>query len=648
MAESQQVRGCCPHDCQDSCAWVAHVSGGRVLRVEGAADHPFTRGVLCAKVRDYPKRVYAPDRLLHPLRRIGSKGSGEFERVSWDEALDTVAERFAAIIEERGPEALMPFHYLGSMGVVQHYALMRLFHALGASQIHGEVCGVSGIELDTEGHPVGFDPEDSVHSELIVLWGANVLSTCHHHWHFIAEARKRRGARIISIDPRLTRTARRSDEHIAIKPGSDTVLAAGLARLMIHEKLVDTEIARRSVIDLDDYVAAIEPWTVDRVAEACGVDADPISRLAREIAAARPAQIRLGVGPQQSVAGEALVRGLSGLSLLGDHWRHPGGGLFLYAEPDLASEAAGCPELRSGSPRSLDMADLGSILTDPSLDPAIRGLMIWSSNPAVSQIDAPRVRQGLAREDLFTVVLEHFMTDTARHADIVLPSTTQLEHFDLQGAWGHHYISCNERAIPPLGESRSHGEVMRGLAVRLGLRGTEFVATDEEIAESILPPDIALSDLRKRGWLKRSPSRILDIETKLRLSSGEISPPPTREEGTLQMLTPKSHYFLNSTFANMPRQRQSQGGPCLEMNPKDAAERDLFDGDRVLISSGQAGFAAQLHVTTSIRPGAIVLEGKWWDESADDSAVANLLATPAFSPAGQPAYNEIFVRVTAV
>jgi anaerobic selenocysteine-containing dehydrogenase len=414
---------------------------------------------------------------------------------------------------------------------------------------------------------------------------------------------------------------------------------------MLEEGLVDVRRADASIEDMDAFRAAIEPWMLDRVADVCGIEEATILDLARRIAAARPAQIRLGVGPQQTADGEALVRGLSALSLLGDHWRSPGGGLFVYAEPDLDTELAGRPDLLRGSPRSFDMADLGGILTDESLSPGIKGLMIWSSNPAVSQLDAPRLRRGLAREDLFTVVLEHFLTDTARHADIVLPSTTQLEHFDLQGAWGHHYISINERAIAPLGEARSHAFVMRELAARMGLRGAAFEESDEEIAESALPAGISLTDLRRKGWLKRSPTGTRDLNEKLRLSPGSITPPAAAPADALQLLTPKSHFFLNSTFANMPRQRRAEGQPMLDMNPLDAEERKLEDGVRVAVSNRVGEFDAVLRVSASMRPGVVSLEGRWWDVPAETAAVANLLATPAYSPAGQPAYNEIFVHV---
>ncbi len=644
MAEVKEVIGCCPLDCQDTCSWVAHVEDDSVTRVVGAKDHPITRGVLCAKVNDYQARTYAPDRLLYPLRRSGPKGSGEFERISWDEALDTIAERFKAIIASDGAEALMPLYYLGSMGVVQRQALQRLFNGLGGSSLHGEVCGAPMSALWEEGHPVGFDPEDMVDSRLILMWGVNMLSTCHHHWHFVKEARLRHGARVICIDPRRTRTAEQCDEHIAIRPGSDAVLAAGMANIMLAEGLADLYAARAAAADFDDYRAQVEPWTPERVAEVCGIKAETIVRLAREFAAAEPAVIRSGVGPQQTVRGEAYMRGLSALAILGGHWRHRGGGLFVFDTPDFDEFAAARADLTLREPRSLDLSALGPALTDENMAPPVKGLMVWCMNPAVIQVDAGRVRRGLARNDLFTVVLEHFMTDTARYGDIVLPSTTQLEHFDVVGAWGHHYISLNNPAIAPLGESKSHGEVMRLLAPRLGLNDPAFAESDEVIAAAALPAGVTLDDLKTEGWRKASPPRRdpMSGETKLTFASGELEP---MASNALRLLTPKSHFFLNSTFANMARQRKAEGHPALEMHPSDAAERSLVDGQPVVLRNERGEVPAALAVTDAIRSGAVSLCGKWWSEPAETGALANLLSPSTWSPGGQPAYNDTFVWV---
>lgn len=650
MADVRTVKGCCPLDCQDTCSWVAHVEDNRVVRVEGAREHPFTRGALCAKVNDYQTRTYAPDRLLHPLRRIGPKGAGSFERISWNDALDAIAERFTAIARDHGAEALLPVNYLGSIGVVQRRALLRIFHALGASRFFGSICGAPGNVLEAEGHPRGFDPENIVHSQLIIVWGANPLTTCHHHWHFIEEARRQSGATLVCIDPRRTRTAERCDRHLAIRPGTDRFLAAGLAHVLFEEAIADLAFARQVALDLDAFRAEVREWTPDRVAQTCGISASDVTTLAREFAAARPATIRGGVGPQQTVHGEAFVRSLSALAIIGGHWRFPGGGLFIEANPVLFESQAGRPDLLSGAPRALDLARLGETLTSPDLAPPIHGLMIWGTNPAVVQPDTLRVRRGLARENLFTVVLEHFLTDTARYADIVLPATTQLEHFDIVGAWGHHYVSVNNPAISPLGEAKSHGEIMRLLAARMGLEHAAFRESDEEIAASALPDGMDLAALKANGWQKTfpAPPDLARAAKKLRIGGITADAPTPPDDALLQLLTPKSHYFLNSSFANMPRHRRGMARPTLDMHSADAASRGLLDGMRVAVGNGLADVPVWLRITDAVRPGVVALQGKWWSEPAETGAVANLLTPSLWSPGGQPAYNDCFVTVTAL
>lgn len=641
------VKGCCPLDCQDTCAWVAHVENDRVTKVSGASDHPFTRGVLCAKVNDYPERTYAPDRILHPLRRTGAKGSGEYDRITWDEALGLIASRFTNIMGDFGAEALLPFQYLGSMGVVQRRALLRLFHFIGASQQSGSVCGASGNVLDAEGHPRGFDPEEMVHSDLILLWGANVLTTAHHQWPFMKEAQRRNGARIICIDPIRTRTAAASDQHISIRPGTDVALAAGIAHVMLEHGMIDLDYARTVAADVDEFCAQAAEWTPERAGEACDLEPGAIVELAREFGRARRAVVRAGVGPQQTVGGEAFVRAMSALAILGGHWRLQGGGLFIEANPLLHEGRAARPDLVRGQPRMLDMARLGDVLTDKNLDPRLMGLMIWSANPAATQPDVEKVRSGLAREDLFTVVIEHFLTDTARYADVVLPSTTQLEHFDVLGAWGHHYVTVNNQAIPPLGEAKSHGEIMRLLAARMGLVHPALQESDEEIAASALPERMTLTSLKETGWHKSSPARPSFGPERLRITGGVSVPALPTEPGLLQLLTPKSHYFMNTSFGNMPRQRKAMKRPTLDMHPADAEARGLQDGQEVEMRNAQGSFRVWLRVTTGIHRGVLSLPGKWWSFPKATAAAANVLTPSMWSPGGQPAYNHTFVEVSA-
>ncbi len=636
---SSRVRGCCPLDCQDSCSWFAHVVDGVVDRMEGARDHPITRGTLCAKVNDYQTRAYASDRLLRPLRRVGVKGEGGFEPIEWDAALDFIATRFLQIIREHGPAALFSFDYLGSMGVVQRRALRRIFHALGASRQTGSVCGASGNVLEAEGTPRGFDPEEFVYSQLILLWGCNLLSTSHHTFAFMLEARRRHGARLIAIDPRRTITAARCDVHLPIRPGTDHVLALAVGHVLLEEGLADLAFASRAAADLDEYCKEAVQWSPADAAAVCGIPAQHIVDLAREFGRARPAAIRGGIAPQQTVTGEQFVRSLSALAVLGGHWQSRGGGLFVEANPVMNEAAAGLPTLGPMS-RTLDMARLGEHLMNPTLDPPIYGLMIWGANPAVSQPDAKRVRQGLARDDLFLVVAEHFLTDTARFADVILPSTTQLEHFDVQGAWGHHYISVNLPAIAPLGDAKSHGEIMRLLAPKLGLDDPAFRESDEEIAAAALPDGVTLDDLKARGFVKSSPPRPVFGPTAITVRIHETPTRPAASPGGLQLLTPKAHQFLNSTFVNMPRQRKAEGRPTLHMHPTDAALRALATDMDVRIHNERGSVNAVLQVSEDIRAGTVALPGKWWHLES-----GNLLTSVAYSPGGHPAYNDTHVEV---
>ncbi len=647
MSEIRLVKGSCPLDCQDTCSWVAHVENDRVVKVVGAKEHPFTRGILCAKVKDYEQRTYAEDRLLHPLKRLGSKGSAEFAPISWDEAVGEIADRFSGIIDEWGSEALMPLFYLGSLGAVQHDALRRLFHVLGASRPSGSVCGQAGNALFAEGHPRGFDPEEIVNASLILVWGANLLTTAHHHWHFITEARKQHGARIVVIDPVRTRTATAADQHIAIKPGTDSVLALGIAHVLVGEGLAQLDHAREWAADVDAYLLEVAAWPPDRVAAVCGIAKDEVVDLAREFGRASSAVIRAGIGPQQSVNGEAYVRALSALAIVGGHWSRPGGGLFVEAYPEFDINAAAGSELVQGSPRRLDISRLGVSLNDDALTPPIKGLMVWCMNPLVSLPDTHTVRRGFAREDLFTVVAEHFMTDTAAYADIVLPSTTQLEHFDILGAWGHQYISVNNPAVEPVGEAKSHGEMMRLIASAIGLQHPALSETDEQIAAASLPDWVNLNQLKADGWQKTYAEKPApNPAAKITLSGTTAQPQPHTPDSMLRMLTPKGHFFMNSSFANMPRQRMAMKRPGLDMHPEDAFERNLEDGQEISISNHQGTIRAELRITDSVRPGVVSLPGKWWSSPKETEAVANILSPSEWSPGGQPAYNDIFVNVT--
>ena len=606
-----------------------------------------THGVLCAKVRDYQVRLDAPDRLLYPLLRVGAKGAGQFRRIGWDEAISRIADGFGAIIAEHGAEALLPVNFAGSLGVIQRRALMRLFHVLGASSFHGSVCGQAGNALASEGHPLGFDPEEMVDSRLVLLWGCNLLTTAPHGWRFIKAARERHGARVVCIDPRQTLTATAADEHISIRPGSDAVLATGLAHVAFREGLVDRDYVGAIASDGDAFRDQIAPWTPARVASECGIEEETVVRLARELARAQPAAIRAGIAPQQTRQGEALVRLLSALAIIGGHWKQRGGGLLIEASPVFNDAGTARPDLRARPGRSFDMARLGHTLTTPDLAPPIKGLMIWGTNPAVTQPDTALVRRGLARSDLFTVVIEHVPTDTADFADIVLPSTMQLEHFDVQGAWGHHYISVNHPAVAPRGEAKTHGEILRLLAKGMDLDHPALQESDEAMAAAALPDGVDLETLKETGWIKCSSDRpVFGAAEKLRLCGGVFPPTARPAPGHFQLLTPKGHFFLNTIFADMPRQRRSASRPTLEMGREDATTLGLVEGGVVEIRNSRGSIRAHLAIVDGMHRGVVALPGKWWNaDAAGPAGAVNDLTSPDSSPSGQPAYNDTFVEV---
>lgn len=398
--------------------------------------------------------------------------------------------------------------------------------------------------------------------------------------------------------------------------------------------------------DLDAYLATIDRWTPEAVEAATDVPAETVVRIGREFGRARPAVVRAGVGFQQTVGGESAFRALSALAILGGHWQLPGGGFYNEASPDLDERAAARPDLLPGVTRSLDLARIGEHLTSVTLEPRVLALVVWGMNPVATQPDADVVRRGLEREDLFTVVLEHFMTDTARYADIILPSTTQLEHFDIVGSWGHQYISANEPAIAPLGASLSHGEIARRLAGHLGLHQPALFESDEAIAASALPTGVTLDLVRAQGWLKRPPAATPFGPGARRVHIAAEVGAPLRPSGSwLQLLTPKSHYFLNTTFGNMPRQRAAMKRPTLDMHPVDATARGLIEGDDVDVGNERGALRVALRITDTIHQGVVALPGKWWSTPAETSAVANRLSPSAWTPHGQPAYNDTFVEV---
>jgi anaerobic selenocysteine-containing dehydrogenase len=508
-----EVRGVCPHDCPDTCAWIATVdqAAGRAVRLRGAEDHPITRGFLCVKVDHYLERIYHAGRLLYPMRRVGIKGEGRFERITWDEALAEMSKRLSEIARCYGPEAILPYSYAGTMGLVQSQSMdRRFFHRLGATRLLRTICSSAGFQalLYTLGTARGTPPEDFAHARYIILWGANLLTSNVHLWPFVREAQKH-GAKVVCIDPVQTRAARAADWWLPILPGTDGALALAMMHVIFTEGLEDRDFVERHCVGGELLRQRVAEWTPERAAAITGLPASDIVQLAREYAATRPAVIRLSYGMQRHAGGGMATRTIACLPALVGAWRDVGGGLLLSTSGAFPFNypALERPDLCPPGTRSLNMVELGRVLAEVD-DPPIKALVVYNSNPAAVAPDQTKVRQGLRREDLFTVVLEQFQTDTADYADIVLPATTQLEHWDLLKPYGHYYLALNRPAIAPLGESLPNSEIFRRLARRMGFTEPCFQDDDLSIIHQALETDapelagVTLERLLAEGFVR--------------------------------------------------------------------------------------------------------------------------------------------------
>jgi len=702
------VRGACPHDCPDTCAMLITVENDRVVEVRGDPDHPFTRGALCVKVDDYQQRTYSPDRILHPLRRVGAKGSGRFERISWDAALDEIAGHFQQIVAEHGPQAILPYSYLGTEGILNGLNVGDpFFNRLGASVSERTFCdsGACTAYIMTVGPTPGTDPESFVHSKYIVLWACNVISTNLHLWPIIAEAQQR-GAKVVVIDPVRTRTAQKADWHIPIRPGTDGALALGMMHVIIDEALVDVDYVEKYTVGYAELKERVRTYTPERVADITGVPAVDVRRLAREYATAQPSVIRIGVAIERHAGGGQTVRALSCLPALVGAWRRPGGGLLqmpVWAFP-LKWDVLLRPDLIRPGTRVINQWRLGPALTgELGLTPPIKALFVYNSNPVVVVPEQDKIVAGLSREDLFTVVSEQFPTDTTDFADIVLPATTQLEQFDIMYSWGHLYLSLNMPAIPPLGEAVSNTELFRRLAARMGFDEPHFTRSDEQMARDALdwsaPALEAIDlDLLKRAGYARlkvgepgsaaphaegkfpTPSGKCEFVSAaagggnfvlplFRQGSNEFQPgepvdplptyiPPRESPHTdpvraarypLNLLSPKSHAFLNSCYGNLPAQRRVAGEPRAFVHPEDAAKRGVADGQLVRVFNDRGSFQAVAQVRDGVPPGVVVAPLGYWRKLSRSASTVNAANSPAFADLGRaPTFSDNLVEVAPV
>jgi anaerobic selenocysteine-containing dehydrogenase len=617
---------------------------GRAVRVRGNAAHPFTHGGLCVKVAHYEKRTYHPDRLKYPMKRVGPKGSGRFERISWDEALDTVAGRLKAIAKD-DPQSILPYSYAGTMGLLNGSSMdLRFFHSIGASLLDRTICATAGMfgMRYTVGASVGTNPETVDQAKFILIWGSNIITSNIHLWRYILRARAN-GARIVTIDPLRTKTAEQSDEHIPIMPGTDGALALGLMHVIVRDGLQDQDYIDRHTIGYGDLSKRVQEYPPSRVSEITGIPVETIERIAHEYAKAQPSFIRLNYGLQRHAGGGMAVRTIFCMPALVGAWRHPGGGALLssggfYVLHGMNLNALGRTDLIQGRPRTINMSRLGDALT--KADPPVRALVVYNSNPAAVAPNQQHVLSGLRREDLFTVVLEHFQTDTADYADILLPATTQLEHFDIHKSYGHTYVMLNTAAIAPLAEAKPNTEIFRLIAARMGLTEPALRDSDETMARQVLQgTGISLEDLREKGWVRLpvtdapfanggfpTPSGKCEIYSERMETIEHLDPVPTytppREDRLsnralakqfpLALISPPAHHFLNSTFVNIFDEEEAC--PTLEIHPEDAAPRHIMDGVPVQIFNRRGDFVAKAVVTDRVRSGVVSAPSIWWNK----------------------------------
>lgn len=670
------VKGACPHDCPDTCALDVHVENGRALRVTGAAEHGPTAGVLCTKVARYTERTYHPERLLHPLRRIGAKGEGRFERISWDEAITTIAARLNPIAA-LNPEQILPYSYGGTMGLVQGESMAaRFFHRLGASFLDRTICasaGTAGHQV-TLGSRIGVDVEVADQAKLIIFWGSNAIASSVHFWARAQQA-KRLGATLVAIDPYRSLTAEKCHLHIAPLPGTDSALALGMMHVLIREALLDEDYIANFTLGFEQLRERALSYDPRTVAGICAVPEAQIEALARLYGTTRPALIRANYGMQRVRGGGMATRNIACLPALVGAFRDAAGGMFLSTSGNfnVDLQALTRPDLLAGrTPRTVNMATIGRALLDSV--PPIRAMVVYNSNPVAVAPDSQYVARGFAREDLFTVVLEHFRTDTVDYADIVLPATTQLEHLDVVKPYGHHYMVANNPAISPLGEAKPNTEIFRLLARAMRFDDACFADSDAALAQAAVDsPEWDFEAVRTRGWQRfgsalgaarfaaggfDTPSGKVEFYSRAALAMG-LDPLPdyiapnedTRSELAerypLAMISPPARHFLNSTFVNVKSLRAVEGEPWLDLHPHDATARNIVDGSYVRVFNDRGSLELRARITDRARRGVVVALSVWWKKLTRDGKNANeLTSSTILTDMGRaPLYYDCLVQV---
>ena len=674
------VVGACPHDCPDTCSMVTSVQNGVAIQVRGNAAHAMTGGALCTKVSRYTERTYHPDRLTTPLKRVGAKGEGRFEAVSWDAALDDIAATLTAIAAD-DPQAILPYSYAGTMGQVQGESMAaRFFNRLGASKLDRTICSSAGgtALTHTYGAPVGMRMEAFAQSKLIIIWGSNAIASNLHFWRHVQHA-KRDGARLVCIDPRRTETAEKCHEHIALLPGTDAALALALMHQLIVNDWLDHAYIAQHTLGFEQLKARALAWPPERAATVCGIEVQQIVQLAHDYAHTKPAAIRLNYGMQRTRGGGNAVRAVACLPALIGAWRDGAGGLLLSSSgfypkqknalerPDLRR-----PVLGDKASRIINMTTIGNDLNRPAsaeFGPTIAAVVVYNSNPVAIAPDAGQVVKGFARDDLFTVVLEHFQTDTADYADYILPATTQLEHWDIHASYGHTDVMLNRPAIAPVDGVKSNTDIFRELATRMGFVEACFSDSDEVICkQAFLPTDIdyealwrdgfaplnvALAPFANGGFPTESGRCELVCE---RLSAIGQDPVPdyvpnyellgSSATFPLAMISPPARNFLNSTFVNVKSLRDIEGEPILEMDTSDAQPRGIADGDVVRVFNDRGSYHCVARISKRARPSVVNGLGVWWRKLGVRGTNVNDVTGQALTDMGRaPTFYDCLVQV---
>ncbi len=711
MKELKIVRGACPHDCPDTCAMLYHVEDGKLVDVQGDPNQPMTRGGLCVKVKNFHEHHYQADRLLYPMRRAGAKGAGEFERITWEEALTEIKSRWTSIIDEYGSEAIMPHAYLGHQGVLNGLTSGdAFFNRLGSTVAEKTYCesGSSTAWHMTVGGSGGLDVESMAYSKYIIVWGMNMTSTNLHGWPFLLEARKNNGAKIVVIDPVRNRTARQADWHIPIRPGTDGALAMGMIHEIIAQGLVDTDYVERYTVGYEELAARAANYPPERVEEITGIPAEDVRTLAYEYATSQPAAIRQGVALERSRGGGQAIRAITCLPALVGAWRHVGGGTMEMPiwEFPTRFDAICKPEWIPEGTRVVNELDLGMALTgELDLDPPIKSLFVYNSNPVSQGPAQQKTMRGLMREDLFTVVSEHFITDTAKFADLLLPATMQAEQLDIMVTWGHLYISLNQPAIEPPGECVPNVELFRRLAETMEFDAESMAyweRTDREMLIDFHDWDapalsgITYEKLEEVGWMRLNvgtpdtraphaegnfptPSGKCEFKSSLAEGGNFVVPvwrsmyegmqpggyldpvpdyvppfespqsnPELAERFPLSIISPKPHAFLNSQYGNAADKQQVQGAQLVFMHPADAAERGIAEGDVVRVFNDRGSFQGPAAYEAGLMPGLVMTNVGHWQGKSSATTVNAITADRHWGLGNAGVYGDNLVEVEKI